>query len=160
MRTSLVFAVVVAVSLLAAAAIAGTRFVDTAGAPPSGATDGVSLLDVGPYGSVTPITACRGTIRFSDGGTIMGGSLVPHYYDAVVGWIEGKDSDQCALSGSKLLDGGSRHSQYCEWTVTSRFGRAALAGKSLIGEDGGSVVPIMRLECWCLNCPSADGGAQ
>jgi hypothetical protein len=159
MRTP--FAVVAVVTLLAAAAFAGTRWVETSGGIPTAPTDGIGLADSATYGGPLPITAVRASVRFTDGGTIMGGTLVPYYYDSAIGqWVEAKDADQCALATSKLVDGGSRRVQVCEWTVQARFGRAAVAAKLLVGEDAGPVTGIIRLEGYGVNVQSQNGSAQ
>lgn len=132
------------ISLLATAAWAGSRAADTDGSPPTSATAGVNIAEV---------EACRGSVRFTDGGTIMGGKLVPYYYDSVLGWTEAKTADQCTLATDTLIDGGSRRTQTCEFAVQARYGRAALAGKSLVGEDGGAVQGTVRLECWGRELP-------
>lgn len=137
----------VALALLALSALAGTRFAQTSGGVPTASTDGVSLVGV---------TACRGSVRYTDGGSVAGGKLIPMYYDTVLGWTEAKTTDQCNLSTDTLADGGARRTQLCEFVVAAQFGRAALVSTGLTPQVSG----IVRLECWGPDLPTLDGGAR
>lgn len=143
MRTPFVVAL-----LLAAVAFAGSRFTETTGQLPKAATDGVSLIGV---------EACRASVRYIDGGTVAGGSIVPYYYDSAIGtWFQGADASKCTLDSTTQVDGGTRFAQICEWKVQAQFGRAAIVGSSLTPQ----AVAINRLECWGPNVPASDGGAK
>jgi hypothetical protein len=95
-----------------------------------------------------------------DGGTLMGGSLVPYYYDSAIGWVEGPTNTWCTLDTTVQADGGNRQKQVCEFTVQAPYGRAALVGKNLVQSGGGAAAAYTRLECWGPSIPNADGGAR
>ena len=135
------------ISLFAVAGWAGTRFKDTTGTLPTSATDGVAL---------TGVTSCRGSVRYTDGGTASGGKLVPYYRDSILGWVEGPKSDQCSLDTDVQVDGGARQKQVCAWLVSTQYGRAALVPLNVTPQNA----PIVRLECWGADLPNSDGGAQ
>lgn len=141
---------------LAAVAWAGSRVKESAGAVPTSATDGVSLLEV---------ESCRVSIRVDGGGTINGGTLASHYYDSVLGWTRSATGLDCVLEANKLLDGGAPSSQVCpDSAPLARFGRFAVAAVNIIGADGGTpngvgadggqnVVPVVRVECFGRGLP-------
>lgn len=131
---------VIFTALCAALAWGGTRATQTTGQLPAAATDGVSLVDV---------SACRASIRYTDGGTATAGALVPYYYDAVLGWREGPKLSQCTLDSDTQVDGGARFGQLCEWRVINPFGRAAVVPKGLSPQPVG----IIRLECYGERLP-------
>ena len=136
--------------LFAFVALAGTRFVTTTGALPTSNTDGVPLAWM---------TFCRGSVRNGDGGTIMGGNLVPYYRDSQLPWSESASSMKCALDTNNQVDGGSRYLQVCNWPVTAPFGRFAVVGEHLIDAfDASVVVPTIRVECWSNGASAVDGG--
>lgn len=106
---------------------------------PSQSTDGVR---------VEQATACRGTVYFNDGGTIMGGTLIPYLYNSNHAWGQGPSSLNCTLPTTYEIDGGSRKQSTCEWIVANRFGRVSIVGTNLIGEDAGPVTAIIDTECY------------
>lgn len=121
-------------------AFAGTNFAISGSASlPTRASDGVSLQNA---------TSCRGMVYFTDGGTIMGGTLQPYYYNTNTPWMQGPRALACTLDTTYQIDGGSRKSQICEWTVANPYGRASVVATGLIGEDGGPVISQLRTECW------------
>lgn len=121
---------------------AGTRVVDTDGSPP---VDNTTML--GTYSAI----ACRGSVRFTDGGSAGGGMLVPYYYDPtlpnVAPW-QGANAEACTLDSDTQLDGGARPVQSCSWTLTLQSGYVSIAAKNLVGYDGGAVSAIVRTECF------------
>lgn len=136
---------------LAAVAWAGSRVKESAGAVPTLATDGVSLLEV---------EACRPSVRVDGGGTINGGTLVSYYYDSVLGWTRSATRLDCVLEANKLLDGGAPSAQVCPDTEpVARFGRVAFVANNIVGADGGTpngvgvdggqnIAPVVRVECF------------
>jgi hypothetical protein len=114
--------------LIALTAWAGSRFVQNTGGLPTASTDGVSLVEV---------TGCRGSVRYTDGGSVSGGKLIPYYYDSVVGWTEGAKANQCLLDTDTQADGGTRRAQVCEWPVAVGFGRVALVSTGLTPQATG-----------------------
>lgn len=140
-----------ALLLLGNLALAGTRFSLTNGSVPQATTDGVGLDSV---------TACRGSVATPDGGTVMGGTLVPYYYDTKLGWMEGPASQACTLDTTTQSDGGNRAVQICQWTVSARYGRAALVSKNLVNAAGTAISANTRLDCFGIDLPQVDGGAR
>lgn len=145
----------VTVLFTVALAWAGTRAKDSAGAPPTAATDGVSLNEV---------TSCRASVRTDAGGSLSAGQLILYYYDPVLGWVE-SDPNLQTLSLGNTFDGGVRGSYVSpDLTVAAAYGRLGVAGKDIKGRDGGSpngdegdagfhVKPIFRVECYGANLP-------
>ena len=141
-------ALLVAVGVVAAVALAGSRVKETTGAvgvAPTLSTDGVTLADS---------EGCRASARVADGGTINGGVLAAYYQDSVLGWVRAPTALDCTLESGKLLDGGAPAAQVCpDLGVLAKFGRIAFANKSLVGVDGGAVTATVRVECWGRNIP-------
>lgn len=126
--------------LVGAIAWAGTSFqvVDT-NKLPSQATDGVRMEFA---------TACRGTVYTTDGGSIMGGKLIPYWYNSNFEWQQGPTSLECNLSTSLQTDGGPRLRQICEWEVINNYGRASIVPSGLLQADGGPATGLVRTECY------------
>ena len=144
-------AVFLVVLLCSIAAYAGTRFVQNTGSLPTSNTDGVPLAGM---------SFCRGSVRNSDGGTLMGGTLLPYYKDSILPWGESASASKCTLDTSAQADGGPRYVQVCDWSVAAPFGRLALVGQSLVDNASSPVTaPTVRLECWSAGASNVpDGG--
>ena len=122
--------------------------------PPTSATAGIALQDA---------IGCRMSIRVVDAGTINGGTLIPYYYDANLGWTRPATSQDCTLEANKLPDGGPPAAQVCaDMAPLARFGRVMVYAKAVTGGDGGSpngfhadggqfIAPTARIECWGPN---------
>lgn len=134
-----------AVLLAGALAFAGTRARESAGAVPTLATDGVSIVGA---------TACRMSARVTDGGAVNGGTLVPYYYDAVLGWVRAGSATDCTLESNKLLDGGAPSAQVCLVDVAgASWGRIAAVANGLFTADGGPATANIRVECFDPTIP-------
>ncbi len=146
-------ALLVAVGVIAAVALAGSRVkegVQAQGAVPAtladgGTTDGVAIADS---------EGCRTSARVADGGTINGGVLASWYYDGVLGWVRASTALDCTIESSKLLDGGAPSVQVCpDLGVLAKYGRVMYTNKSLVGADAGAISATVRVECWGRNIP-------
>lgn len=131
------------VGLVVAVAWAGSRAAESGGGVPTDAGQGVSLSGV---------TACRASVRQTDGGTINGGKVGFMYYDAVNGWVASPSVFDCSLSTAGLPDGGIQSAQVCpDMTVGVEVGRIGAFNKAIINGSGAPTLPIVRVECWGPN---------
>lgn len=163
---------------VATAALAGTRYRDTTGAPPSplgpsataSARNGVSLADaVGCRMSVRVDAGTAGQgITGADGLAQTGLVLMPWYYDDALGWVEGDSSLRCSVAARP--DAGIIRAFVCPDLVpAARFGRIAISKLGVAARtDGGTgadwvtdagtgaaqpsgPLPQYRIECWGPN---------
>lgn len=126
------------ISMVTVAALAGTRARDSNGAAPTDAGEGVALADS---------VGCRVSARQTDGGTIGGGKMLVHYYDAVNGWTESAQAVHCTVTA--LTDGGSRSVYVCpDLEPLARYGRIGVSNYGLVNASAATTAPITRVECW------------
>jgi hypothetical protein len=124
---------VVLLGILAFSVYAATPSVDSNGSPPASKNEMVSLYQA---------TSCKASVRFTDGGIITAGTLTPYYFDDVIGMYEGAEYERCPLNTSSQIDGGSRRSQACVWSVEHPIGWVRFVLTGTVGQN-----PTVRSEC-------------
>lgn len=140
--------------LLATAVLAGTRFRDSDGSPPTSCVDlkarGVSLTSMS-------TANCRMSVHVDGGGNIQSGRLVPFYCDDVLTEpVELPSAQHCTIAAR--LDAGLRTGYACDilpgtqigWIMTTGYNVAGLdagSGAAVLPDAGTGPQPVFRTEC-------------
>lgn len=130
--------------LLAAAALANSRYRHTKGEPPNATTNtGVDARGV---------EGCRAQVWSDAGDSVGAGIIVYHIKDQYsVDWSPYPSDFNCATTG-QTLDGGVRQAFSCpslESPVSGPLTRYAASIHSVLNVDGGALRnPSLLMECW------------